>query len=53
MNIDATLEVLTKFFSEGFGRMVADFLRIVFDFLYPANAEAASIYPSVQETPKP
>lgn len=53
MNIDAMLEALTKFFSEGFGLMVADFLRTVFDFLYPANAEAASTYPSVQETPQP
>lgn len=53
MNIDAMLEPITKFFSEGFGLMVANFLREVFDFLYPANAEAASIQPSESNVPKP
>lgn len=34
---------LIEFFSHGIGRIIGDVLRVLYHFLYPANADAARI----------
>ncbi|WP_291313874.1 hypothetical protein [Corynebacterium sp. UBA2622] len=41
MDFNAILEPVIKFFSEGIGKVIADVLRTVYEFLYPSNAPAA------------
>ncbi|WBT08656.1 hypothetical protein PAB09_12475 [Corynebacterium sp. SCR221107] len=45
MDINAILNPILEFFSTGVGAMIADFLKVVYALLYPANAEAASLTP--------
>ncbi|WP_288833202.1 hypothetical protein [uncultured Corynebacterium sp.] len=41
MDFAALLEPAIKFFSEGVGKVIADFARMLYEILYPANAEPA------------
>lgn len=41
MDLDALLEPIQKFFGEGIGKLIADFASLLYQLLYPANAEAA------------
>ena len=34
---------LTEFFSHGIGRIIGEVLRVLYHFLYPANAAAARV----------
>lgn len=45
MDINAILNPILEFFSAGVGAMIADFVKVVYALLYPANAEAASLTP--------
>lgn len=41
MNLDAILQPVIDFFSEGIGAVLRDIAEAVYMFLFPANAEAA------------
>lgn len=42
MDIGAMLDPLVQFFSEGIGKMIADAMTVLYELLYPANAEPAA-----------
>ena len=41
MDLGALLEPIQKFFGEGIGKLIADFASLLYQLLYPSNAEAA------------
>lgn len=41
MNLDAIVQQLTAFFSDGIGRAIADFFRFIYNILFPPNAGPA------------
>ena len=43
MDINTLMAQLTEFFSHGIGRIIGDVLRVLYHFLYPANAEAPRV----------
>lgn len=45
MDLNAILEAITQFLTTDFGRAIAGFLNTIYQFLYPANAEAAHDIP--------
>ncbi|MCZ9294776.1 hypothetical protein [Corynebacterium meitnerae] len=42
MNLDAIVGQLSQFFSDGIGKMIADFLWSLYTILFPANAPGAT-----------
>ncbi len=53
MNFDAMLEPVFQFFSHGIGATIAEILRVVYEFLYPSNAGAATTDPGVETALQP
>ncbi|AKK07267.1 hypothetical protein CMUST_14875 [Corynebacterium mustelae] len=53
MNLDAVLEPILKFFSDGIGAIIANIAKAIYHFLYPANADAATTNPTPSTAPKP
>lgn len=45
MDLNAILEAVTQFLTTDFGRAIAGILNNIYQFLYPANAEAAHDVP--------
>ncbi|GAB2503769.1 hypothetical protein CATRI_12680 [Corynebacterium atrinae] len=45
MNFDAILEQATAFSSEGIGKMLTDFAKVIYGILFPANSDAATHVP--------
>lgn len=43
MDLNALLEPVVTFFSEGIGAVIRDIATFIYELLYPANAEAAHI----------
>ncbi|WP_018582394.1 hypothetical protein [Corynebacterium pilosum] len=41
MNFDAIIDSAVAFSSNGIGKLLLDFFTMIYDFLYPSNAEAA------------
>ncbi|MDK8796179.1 hypothetical protein QP994_10300 [Corynebacterium sp. MSK044] len=41
MNLDAIVAQLSQFFSDGIGKIIADFLWNLYTILFPANAPGA------------
>ncbi|GAA1472953.1 hypothetical protein P4N68_05630 [Corynebacterium felinum] len=42
MDINAMIEPILKFFSEGIGAVIASIAKAIYQALYPANAPAAT-----------
>mgnify|MGYP001758840884 CR=1 FL=1 len=42
MNLDAIVGQLSQFFSDGIGKIIADFLWSLYTILFPANAPGAT-----------
>lgn len=42
MDLGALVEPLVAFFSQGIGKQVLDFLSVIYEVLFPANAPAAT-----------
>ena len=41
MDLNAILDPIVAFFSEGIGKIISDVLRTLYSVFYPANSEAA------------
>ncbi len=42
MDLGAMVEPLVGFFSQGIGKAIMEFLNVIYQILYPANAPAAT-----------
>lgn len=51
MDFNAIIEPAMKFFSTGFGALIADFVKALYYTLYPANAGAATTETSAVTPP--
>lgn len=45
MNFDAILEQATAFSSEGIGKVITDFAKVIYGILFPANSDSATPVP--------
>ncbi|MCK7638197.1 hypothetical protein [Corynebacterium pygosceleis] len=43
MDINSLMAQLADFFSNGIGKIIGDVMRVIYHFLYPANADAARV----------
>ncbi|WP_269431752.1 hypothetical protein [Corynebacterium deserti] len=43
MDFNTIINPIIEFFSTDIGAIIAQFSRVLFDFLYPANADAAAV----------
>lgn len=52
MDLNAIMNSIVDFFTTDLGKMLAQAFRVIFDFLYPPNAEDAHEVPLPDTSPR-